>query len=97
MLIETDSARSMLYSALAALPGPALERMRAVSACKVKVLEAAKMVTGNAIHQHGGMGMTIEYPVGHYYRRVLVAERLFGDADYHLRRFVALEPREQTR
>lgn len=88
MFIATDSARSMLFAALSALAEPADVRKRTVSAAKVKITEAAKSVTGDAIHQHGGMGMTIEYPVGHYLRAALVAEKLFGDSDTHLQRFM---------
>lgn len=88
MFIETSNARSILYRAIAALSGNAQERRKAISACKVKVMSSAKSVIGMAVHLHGGIGVTCEYPVGHYLRRVLVAERLFGDNEYHIERYI---------
>jgi alkylation response protein AidB-like acyl-CoA dehydrogenase len=87
MFIEVDAARSLLYAALSALDGEADARACAVSACKLRVVEAARTVCGHAVHNHGGMGMTLEYPVGHYLRRALVADKLFGDAAFHLERY----------
>ncbi|MFC5463075.1 acyl-CoA dehydrogenase family protein [Massilia niabensis] len=89
MFIEASDARSMLYRALATLPASGAERRKAVSACKVKIMEAAKWVAGTAVHLHGGIGVTCEYPVGHYLRRVLVSERSFGDNAYHLERYLS--------
>lgn len=91
MFIDADAGRSMVLAGLAALAAPPVLRRRAVSAAKHKVTEVAKAVTGEAIHQHGGMGMTLEYPVGHHLRTAMVADKLFGDADFHLQRYRALE------
>lgn len=92
MFIEMSDARSMLYQAIGALTSTPQERRKGVSACKVKVMEAAKQVTGMAVHLHGGIGVTTEYPIGHYLRRVMVAERLYGDNEHHLQRYMG-EPR----
>jgi acyl-CoA dehydrogenase len=43
-----------------------------------------------AVHLHGGIGMTTEYPVGHYLRRIMVSERSFGDVEHHLARYMDL-------
>jgi alkylation response protein AidB-like acyl-CoA dehydrogenase len=90
LFIEASDARSALYRAIAACAGKDVkQRERAVSACKVKVMEAARLVTGQAVHFHGGIGMTIEYPVGEHLRRSLVAEQIFGNGLHHLERYLA--------
>lgn len=86
MFIEANNARSMLYRALAAKD---TARHKAISGCKIKVLQAAKWVTGTAIHLHGAIGVTSEYPVGHCLRRVTIAERTYGDAEHHFQRYLA--------
>jgi acyl-CoA dehydrogenase len=89
LFIEVSDAKSMLYQAVAALAGPARTRRKAVSGCMVKVMSAAKEVAGMAVHLHGGIGMTDEYPVGHYLRRVMVSERFYGDHEHHLQRYLS--------
>lgn len=88
MSIDANSARSMVYRALAAWRGSRIERRQAISGCAIKVMQAAKSVTGSAVHLHGGIGMTCEYPVGHFLRRVVVSERIFGDREYQLARYL---------
>lgn len=84
LFIEAEGARSMVYRAIASSSLARAERRRAVSGCFVKVMNAAKRVAGDAVHLHGGIGMTCEYPVGHYLRRAIVAERMFGDREHYL-------------
>jgi len=93
LFIEANDARSMVYRALAACAGDGDERRRAVSACKIKVMEAAREVTGQAVHFHGGIGMTTEYPVGEHLRRILVAEQLFGNPQHHFERYMSASGR----
>lgn len=89
--IDADSIRSSLYNAIAAFHrGVRDDRRRAVSSCWVKTFDAAKGIAGMAVHLHGGIGMTTEYPVGHALRRVMVSERRFGDVEYHLARYMEL-------
>ena len=88
MLIETELSRSMLLQALAALSGPEETRDRGLSAAKVAITRSALYVTGQAIQLHGGIGMTEELPVGHYYKRALVIASLFGNIDEHFDRFL---------
>ena len=90
LFIEANDARSMVYRALAACAGDAAGRAKAVSACKIKVMEAGRLVAGQAVHFHGGIGMTTEYPVGEHLRRILVAEQLFGNPQHHFERYMAL-------
>jgi alkylation response protein AidB-like acyl-CoA dehydrogenase len=92
MLLHVEQARSMSY--LAALrcrdPDP-LARARAVSAAKVLVGQACRRVGQEAIQLHGGMGMTDELAVSHYFRRLTVIELSFGDTEHHLERFARWE------
>lgn len=91
MYIDADSIRSSLYNAIAVFDrGGREDRRRAVSSCWVKTFDAAKGIAGMAVHLHGGIGMTTEYPVGHYLRRVMVSERSFGDVEHHLARYMEL-------
>ena len=55
-----------------------------------KVGKAAKFVGQNAIQIHGGMGMTDELAIGHYFKRATMIEGLFGSVDHHLRRYETL-------
>lgn len=84
MAAELELARSLLYALLASLQNddPATQQHRA-SQAKAFVGRAARYVCGQAIQLHGGIGMTEEYAVGHYFKRAIVAEILFGTADFH--------------
>lgn len=86
--IEANSVRSILYRAIAASAASPAERSRAASGCFIKLMQAAKSISGTAIHLHGGIGVSCEYPVGHYLRRVLVSERMLGDREHHLQRYM---------
>jgi alkylation response protein AidB-like acyl-CoA dehydrogenase len=91
MFIHIDATRSLLYRALGTIDGSVRERRRAVSMCKVRVAEAGKVVGGDAVHLHGGNGMTDEYAVGHYLRRLTLIEKSYGDTEHHLERCLANE------
>ena len=92
MVVATEQARSMAFYAtmMAASDDPA-EREQAVSAAKVQVARSGRFVGQQAIQLHGGIGMTMEYSVGHYFKRMTTIETLFGDADHHLARVAAGE------
>ncbi|MDX6007521.1 acyl-CoA dehydrogenase family protein [Cupriavidus necator] len=84
MAAETELARSMLYALLATVEtGTPDDVQRTVSQAKSLVGRAAKYVCGQGIQLHGGIGMTDEYIVGHYFKRAVVADALFGNADLH--------------
>jgi alkylation response protein AidB-like acyl-CoA dehydrogenase len=68
----------------------AVERARAVHAAKVRVGRAARLVGQSAIQLHGGMGMTDELAVGHYFKRLAMIEATLGDTDHHLAAFARL-------
>jgi alkylation response protein AidB-like acyl-CoA dehydrogenase len=91
MLIELELARSMVYQGLAALSSDDPDvRRRGVSAAKAMISEAGLFVTRQSIQLHGGIGMTEEYAIGHFYRRMFVIAQLFGNSDTHLARFADL-------
>ena len=85
MLIALEQARSMaMLATMMAAEENAAERRKAISAAKVQIGRSGKFVGQSAIQLHGGIGMTMEYKVGHYFKRVTMIDTLFGDADYHL-------------
>jgi len=63
-----------------------IERAHRMAMAKVGVGQAGRYVSQSAIQMHGGIGMTEEYAVGHYFRRCMVIERLFGDTAYYLQK-----------
>ena len=87
MLIALEQGRSMaMLAAMMVDEANAHERAHNISMAKVGVGQAARFVSQNAIQLHGGIGMTEEYAVGHYFRRCMVIEHLFGDTAHHLSR-----------
>ena len=82
MYVSLEQARSMaLLARLALADDDAIERRRAVRAAKVQVDLAARHVGQEAVQLHGGIGMTMEYPVGHYLKRTTMIARMFADTD----------------
>jgi pimeloyl-CoA dehydrogenase small subunit len=87
MLIALEQARSMaMFATMMAGDDNAAERRHAVSAAKVQIGRSGKSIGQQAIQLHGGIGMTMEYKVGHYFKRVTMIDAMFGDTDHHLRR-----------
>jgi pimeloyl-CoA dehydrogenase small subunit len=85
MLVSLEQARSMAYLAtMMADSEDTAERRRMISAAKVQIGRSARFVGQQAIQLHGGIGMTMEYKVGHYFKRASMIDTLFGDADHHL-------------
>ncbi|WP_288904540.1 acyl-CoA dehydrogenase family protein [uncultured Sneathiella sp.] len=66
------------------------ERRKAVAAAKAQIGQAAKFVGQQSIQLHGGMGMTDEYSIGHYFKRLTTIEMLFGNTDHHFKKYAAL-------
>jgi len=89
MLIELELSRSVLYRALSRLGSTANERDHAVSVAKVQIGKAAKFIGGQAIQLHGGIGVTEEYAVGHYFRRLTLIDNSFGSVQHHLQQIAA--------
>lgn len=92
MFIECELARSIVMMAAMTLDTEAGEaaKQRAVSAAKSRVGRAARKVGQEAVQLHGGIGITDELDVSHYFKRVTAIETLFGDTDFHTARFARL-------
>jgi len=86
MFVALEQARSMaLYATMmAGEPDPG-ERRKAVSTAKVQIGRSARLIGETAIQLHGGIGMTMEYKAGHYFKRLTMIDMAYGDADHHLR------------
>ncbi len=90
MMMEYEQAKSILYMAITSDLSNPDERRKAVSALKSRMGKAIKFVGENAIQLHGGMGMTEEYMISHYFKRATMIGVLFGNVDYHMKRFIEL-------
>src|SRR5215475_7972737 len=85
MLIALEEARSMaLFATMMAEEPDPTERRKAIAAAKVQIGRSGRFVGQQAIQLHGGIGMTMEYKVGHSFKRATMIDTLFGDADHHL-------------
>lgn len=89
MAMALELAEAATDAAVAALDGPAAERIRAVSAARVLAEEAGRIVGEGAVQLHGAMGLTAELRVGGYFRRVRDLMQKDGTARAHLRRYAA--------
>jgi pimeloyl-CoA dehydrogenase small subunit len=86
MLTALEQARSMaFYATMMATEPDAQERRRAMAAAKVQIGRSGRYVGESAIQLHGGIGMTMEYKAGHYFKRLSMIDLAFGDAGHHLR------------
>ncbi len=89
MLLHYEQAKSMsLLAALRCTATDARERRRALSAAKVVINRAARFIGQQAVQLHGGMGMTDELVVSHWFKRLTAIELLHGDSDTHLQQFI---------
>jgi alkylation response protein AidB-like acyl-CoA dehydrogenase len=90
MLISYEQSRSMACLACVKVDtADATERRRVVSAAKIKIADACRHVSQEAVQLHGGMGMTEDLKISHTFRRLTMIAQTFGDADHHLERFAA--------
>ena len=79
MFMEHEQSKSLLFmAAIKMSSGDELEKKRSISALKVQVGKSGRFVGQNAIQLHGGMGMTDELNIGHYFKRLTAIETLFG-------------------
>jgi len=85
MTTAYEQARSMMYlAAMHADDSDAQRRRRQVSAAKALIGRSGKAVGQGAVQLHGGIGITMEYSVGHYFKRLTAIDLTFGDTDHHL-------------
>ena len=91
MLMAAEEARSMMYVATLRLAErDPVQRAKAVSGAKHLIGKHGRFIGQRAIALHGGMGMTEEMAVGHYFKRLTMIDVMFGDEAYHLKRYAAL-------
>jgi alkylation response protein AidB-like acyl-CoA dehydrogenase len=88
--MSVEESVSMALLATLKLDASEAERAKAVSAAKVAIGKHGRFVGQNAVQTHGGMGVTDEMRVGHYFKRVTMLDATFGNVDYHLKRYAAL-------
>ncbi|WP_194723401.1 acyl-CoA dehydrogenase family protein [Noviherbaspirillum malthae] len=90
MVLHIEQARSMSYLAAVRCADPDLQaRQRAMSAAKVVIGQACRYVGQQAVQLHGGMGVTDELDVSHYFKRLMAIELQFGNTDTHLEQYAA--------
>ncbi len=90
MYTAYEQAVSLTYLATLRLGSSEIERKRAVSAAKVGVGQAARLIGQEAVQIHGGNGVTDEYAIGHYFKRLTIFESEFGNVDHHMKRHISL-------
>jgi pimeloyl-CoA dehydrogenase small subunit len=87
MFVAVEQARSMsMFATMATDFDDPKERSKAVAAAKVQIGKSGKFVGQQSIQLHGGIGMTQEAKIGHYFKRLSMIENTYGDTDFHLRR-----------
>ena len=86
MFTALETAKSMSYfAAMMAVSDDARARRAAISAAKIQINQSAHFLGQAAVQMHGGIGVTMEYRAGHYFKRLTMIESQFGDADHHMR------------
>jgi pimeloyl-CoA dehydrogenase small subunit len=90
MFVNYEQSVSITLMVTLKLDAGEAERAKAASAAKVTIGKAGRYVGQGAVQIHGGMGMTDELNVGHYFKRLTVIDALYGSTDHHLKRYAAL-------
>lgn len=92
MLVAIEETRSLVEAATMtfAIDSSSPETRRMVSAARVRAIEAGEFVTAQGVQLHGGMGVSEELDIGTYFKHFHALKPLFGDADFHRRRFLSL-------
>lgn len=89
MFMEYEQSVSMTYMVNMKLADAEIERRKAAAGAKVQIGKSGRFVGQEAVQLHGGMGMTEELNVGHYFKRLTMIDIQFGNVDHHLKRFAA--------
>ena len=87
MFMQYEQSVSMTYMVNLKLEEGDVERSKAASGAKVQICNASKFIGQSAVQLHGGMGMTDELNVGHYFKRLSMIETQLGNADHHLKKY----------
>ena len=92
LYVLEEETRAVVDAARRALSEPGIDAVRAVSAAAAHTASASRQTAHEAVQMHGGMGITDELPVSHYFKRLMVTARLLGDRDQHVARFATASP-----
>lgn len=87
MFMNYEQSVSITYMVTLKLNESDEERRKAASAAKVQIGKAGRFIGQQAVQLHGGMGMTDELNVGHYFKRLTMIDTMFGNVDHHLKRY----------
>jgi alkylation response protein AidB-like acyl-CoA dehydrogenase len=87
MFVESELAKSLLIKAMLEVNNRSEEMYKHVSALKSYVGKSGKLSAKEAVQLHGGMGVSEEMMIGHYLKKMISIDALFGNADYHLKTF----------
>lgn len=90
MYMELEQSVAGVYLAILNLEADEATRARAVSASKATAGRAARFIGQQAVQLHGGMGMTEELAIGHYFKRLTAIQYEFGTTDQHIARYAEL-------
>ena len=90
MFMEYEQCKSLLYMATMKNEESAPDAKKAISGLKYQVGKAGKFVGQQSVQLHGGMGVTDELNVGHYFKRLTTIGTIFGNADFHLKQYTSL-------
>jgi pimeloyl-CoA dehydrogenase small subunit len=91
MFMNYEQSVSITYMVTLKLSESETERKKAAAAAKVQIGKAGRFIGQNAVQLHGGMGMTDELNVGHYFKRLTMIDTMFGNVDHHLKRYASLD------
>ena len=91
MFMNYEQSVSITYMVTLKLGESETERKKAASAAKVQIGKAGRFIGQNAVQLHGGMGMTDELNVGHFFKRLTMIDTMFGNVDHHLKRYASFD------
>ena len=89
MFIETELTKSLLIKATLQLDSDDPETGKTISALKVQVGKAGRLVGQHAVQLHGGMGVSNEMSIGHYLKRFTAIDSMFGNTQHHINKYQA--------
>ncbi|MBO9465177.1 acyl-CoA dehydrogenase family protein [Tropicibacter sp. R15_0] len=90
VVVAVEQARSMVILAAGHLEAEAKTRDLHIAAAKNLFGRSGRLASEECIQMHGGIGMTEEYALGRYAKRITMSDHRFGDTDHHLERFIQL-------
>jgi alkylation response protein AidB-like acyl-CoA dehydrogenase len=90
MFMEYEQCKSLLYMATMKHEEGSADAKKAISGLKYQVGKAGRFIGQQAVQLHGGMGVTDELNVGHYFKRLTTVGTIFGNSDYHLKKYTSL-------